>query len=102
MRVVYGLAATALLAFAIFEGAKHGWIATAAIVVGAIVFAMGIGATRAMQRWLENQFLPTTTLDPGLRNSITTAAGYIGYIAAAAITVSISAASASGLVIHSP
>lgn len=63
-------------------------VSLSTIVVGAIVFAMGIGATRAMQRWLENQFLPTTTLDPGLRNSITTAAGYIGYIAAAAITVS--------------
>jgi small-conductance mechanosensitive channel len=62
-------------------------VSLSTIVVGAIVFAMGIGATRAMQRWLENQFLPTTTLDPGLRNSITTASGYIGYIAAAAITV---------------
>ncbi|MDF1477866.1 DUF4260 family protein [Leifsonia sp. H3M29-4] len=36
MRVIYALAATALLAFAIFEGVKHGWIATAAIVIGAI------------------------------------------------------------------
>lgn len=63
-------------------------VSLSTIVVGAIVFAIGIGATRAMQRWLENQFLPTTTLDLGLRNSITTAAGYVGYIAAAAITVS--------------
>lgn len=63
-------------------------VSLSTIVVGAIVFAIGIGATRAMQRWLESQFLPTTTLDLGLRNSITTAAGYIGYIAAAAITVS--------------
>jgi potassium efflux system protein len=62
-------------------------VSLSTIVVGAIVFALGIAATRAMQRWLENQFLPTTALDPGLRNSITTASGYIGYIAAAAITV---------------
>lgn len=62
-------------------------VSLSTIVVGAIVFALGIAATRAMQRWLENQFLPTTALDPGLRNSITTAAGYVGYIAAAAITV---------------
>lgn len=62
-------------------------VSLSTIVVGAIVFAIGIGATRAMQRWLDNQFLPTTALDTGLRNSITTAAGYVGYIAAAAITV---------------
>ncbi|MCU4178774.1 DUF3772 domain-containing protein [Bosea sp. BH3] len=63
-------------------------ISLSTIVVFALVFGFGIAATRAMQRWLENQFLPTTSLDPGLRNSITTAAGYVGYIAAVAIAVS--------------
>jgi small-conductance mechanosensitive channel len=62
-------------------------ISLSTIVVGAIAFALGIAATRTMQRWLENQFLPTTSLDPGLRNSITTAAGYVGYIAAVAVAV---------------
>jgi small-conductance mechanosensitive channel len=62
-------------------------ISLSTIVFGAIAFALGIAATRAIQRWLENQFLPTTTLDPGLRNSITTAAGYVGYIAAVAVAV---------------
>ncbi|MCO5090118.1 DUF3772 domain-containing protein [Bosea sp. (in: a-proteobacteria)] len=62
-------------------------ISLSTIVFGAIAFALGIAATRAMQRWLENQFLPTTALDPGLRNSITTAAGYVGYIAAVAVAV---------------
>ncbi|MGX5736839.1 DUF3772 domain-containing protein [Bosea thiooxidans] len=63
-------------------------ISLSTIVVFAFVFALGVAATRAMQRWLDNQFLPTTALDPGLRNSITTAVGYVGYIAAVAIAVS--------------
>jgi len=63
-------------------------ISVSTIVVFALAFGLGIAATRAMQRWLENQFLPTTALDPGLRNSITTAAGYVGYIGAVAIAVS--------------
>ncbi|MBD3846121.1 mechanosensitive ion channel family protein [Bosea sp. SSUT16] len=63
-------------------------VSVSTIVVGAVVFALGIAATRTLQRWLDNKFLPTTHLDPGLRNSITTAAGYFGYIAAVAIAVS--------------
>lgn len=63
-------------------------ISLSTIVIGVLVFALGIAVTKAMQRWLENQFLPTTALDPGLRNSITTAAGYVGFIAAVAIAVS--------------
>ena len=63
-------------------------ISISTIVVFAFVFGLGVAATRAMQRWLDNQFLPTTALDPGLRNSITTAIGYVGYIAAVAVAVS--------------
>lgn len=36
-RIVYGIVALALLAFAVFEGVKYGWIATAALVIGGIV-----------------------------------------------------------------
>lgn len=63
-------------------------ISISTVVVFAFVFGLGIAATRTMQRWLDNKFLPTTSLDPGLRNSITTGAGYVGYIAAVAIAVS--------------
>ena len=63
-------------------------ISVSTIVVGAFVFGLGIAATRTLQSWLDTKFLPTTHLDPGLRNSITTAAGYLGYIAAVAIAVS--------------
>ena len=50
-----------------------------------LLFGLVIGAARILQRWLSNTFLPTTELDSGLRNSILTAAGYIGFFAAAAI-----------------
>ena len=54
--------------------------------IGALLlFGLVIAATRILQSWLSNTFLPTTELDSGLRNSILTAAGYLGFFAAAAI-----------------
>lgn len=60
-------------------------VSLSSIVVAILLFALGLAATRSLQRWLDGKFLPTTALDTGLRNSITTAAGYVGYAAAAAI-----------------
>ena len=55
---------------------------------GFALFGLGIGATRIVQRWLSSTFLPTTELDAGLRNSLETAAGYLGFFAAAALALS--------------
>ncbi|MGA0595762.1 DUF3772 domain-containing protein [Enterovirga sp. CN4-39] len=56
---------------------------------GALLLFVGvIGASRIIQRWLANTFLPTTELDAGLRNSIQTATGYIGFFGAAALALS--------------
>ncbi len=63
-------------------------ISLSSIIIAGLLFAAGLTATRSMQGWLEAKFLPTTQLDTGLRNSITTAAGYVGYIAAVALAVS--------------
>lgn len=63
-------------------------ISLSSIIVAGLLFAVGLAATRAVQRWLDGKFLPTTHLDTGLRNSITTAAGYLGYAAAVALAVS--------------
>lgn len=63
-------------------------ISLSSIVISGILLALGLAATRSIQGWLEGKFLPTTQLDPGLRNSITTAAGYVGTIAAVALAVS--------------
>jgi small-conductance mechanosensitive channel len=49
---------------------------------------VGVLATRAAQGWLRTQFLPRTSLDPGLQNSVGTIFGYVCIIAvvAAAMT----------------
>ncbi|SEG82748.1 DUF3772 domain-containing protein [Bosea lathyri] len=63
-------------------------ISLSSIIIAGLLFALGLTATRSVQGWLDSKFLPTTQLDTGLRNSITTAAGYLGYIAAVALSVS--------------
>jgi potassium efflux system protein len=63
-------------------------ISLSSLFVAGLLFAAGLTATRYFQSWLDDKFLPTTELDRGLRNSITTAAGYVGYLAALAIAIS--------------
>ncbi len=63
-------------------------ISLAGIVVALLIFGLGIAATRIVQRWLETAFLPATDLDAGLRNSIKTAFGYLGFFIAAALALS--------------
>jgi len=55
----------------------------AALLLALTSFAVGVVITRAVQRWLDNHFLPRTRLDLGLKNSISTGIGYMGYVAAA-------------------
>lgn len=58
-------------------------------ILGAIfVFVIGIFLTRAFQGWLQRRYLPQTPLDSGIRNSIVTGIGYIGFIAAGALSFS--------------
>jgi small-conductance mechanosensitive channel len=62
---------------------------TYSIVITALaIFAAIVVLSRVFQRWLEQRFLPTTAIDPGLKNSINTAAGYIGFILAAILALS--------------
>ena len=63
-------------------------ISFSAIAVAALVFTVGFIITRIIQRWLDTTFLPATDLDAGLRNSIRTAFGYVGVIAAGALAFS--------------
>ncbi len=75
---------------AAFFGVQIGGITISlAAVVGAIlVFVVGLVATRMVQRWLDDRYLPATRMDAGLRNSIRTAAGYLGFVLAAVLAVS--------------
>lgn len=69
---------------AVFFGFNVGdvTISLSSILLAALLFAAAFAVTRMIQRWLSNTFLPATDLDAGLRNSITTAAGYVGIITA--------------------
>ncbi|GGC78827.1 DUF3772 domain-containing protein [Chelatococcus reniformis] len=57
-------------------------------VIGAAgLFILAVLATRALQRWLSAKYLPVTGLDSGIRNSITTAVGYLGGFVAVALAL---------------
>ncbi|WP_321344173.1 DUF3772 domain-containing protein [Breoghania sp.] len=55
------------------------------IVIALVIFIVGLGVTRALQRWLEMSYLPHTRLDVGLKSSIRTGVGYVGVIVAGMI-----------------
>ena len=63
-------------------------ISLSSILLAALLFAAAFAVTRMIQRWLTNTFLPATDLDAGLRNSISTAAGYVGIITAGMLSIS--------------
>ena len=46
------------------------------------VLAIGIVLTRMVRGWLENSFLPTTSLDIGVRTSLVTGLSYLGILVA--------------------
>ncbi len=57
-------------------------ISISAVIASALLFAVALGCTRAVQRWLEVQYLPHTKLDSGLQNSMVTSLGYVGFVVA--------------------
>ena len=75
---------------AAFFGFKVGdvTISLSAIIIAGLLFAIGLTATKALTRWLDERFLPATELDTGLRNSLRTMVGYIGFVAALALSIS--------------
>ena len=62
-------------------------ISLGTIFAAAILLLLGLLATRAVQRWLERQFLPRTSLDPGLQHSVSAIVGYVGVIAVAGLAL---------------
>jgi small-conductance mechanosensitive channel len=57
-------------------------ISVTAILTAFAILFIGILITRGAQRWLNRSFLPRTTLEPGLQNSVSTIFGYAGVIVA--------------------
>ena len=72
---------------AAFFGVTIGGVTLSLSTVGlsCLVFALALVVTRVIKRWLDTTFLPATDLDAGLRNSISTAFGYLGLLVAAAL-----------------
>jgi len=72
---------------AIFFGFKIGdfTVSLAGIAFALLIFLAVIAATRGIQGWLENRYLPLTRLDSGLQNSIKTSLGYVGFLLALAV-----------------
>jgi len=60
-----------------------------AILTGVAFLMLGIAVTRGIQGWLDDRFLPRTRLDVGLKNSIRTAFGYVGYVLAVMLAFSV-------------
>lgn len=63
-------------------------ISLSTILLASGLFFVGYTVTVALRSWLNNKLLPTTKLDIGISNSISTVFGYIGFILAAVLGVS--------------
>ncbi|NML17940.1 DUF3772 domain-containing protein [Azohydromonas caseinilytica] len=53
-----------------------------------LVFALALAAFRVLQHWLAQRFLPTTSLDAGMRSSLVTLLGFVGLVVAVALGLS--------------
>jgi potassium efflux system protein len=65
-----------------FFGFKVGdiTISLSSILLAVVVFVIGLGLTRFVTGWLDRRILTPTEMDPGVRNSLRTAAGYLAVI----------------------
>ncbi len=74
---------------AAFFGFKVGdvTISLSSVLVAILIFTVAVACTRILQGWLEQEYLPNTHLDVGLRNSIRTSVGYIGFVLALALAL---------------
>ena len=58
-----------------------------ALLTAAVVLVVMLIVTRVVQRWLETELLPRTTIEPSLQLSIATIFGYIGAITAISLAL---------------
>ncbi|MFA5120063.1 mechanosensitive ion channel domain-containing protein [Zavarzinia sp.] len=69
------------------------------IFLGIAVFILALRLTRMVQRLLEKRILPQTRFDPGVQNSIKSAAGYAGATIGVVIAVSVAGINFSNIAI---
>lgn len=58
-----------------------------ALLQALLVLVLGLGAVRVLRRWLTSRYLPTTTLDAGMRASATSLFGYAGVVVVVALAM---------------
>ena len=58
-----------------------------AVVRAIMVFLLALGMFSLFKRWLDRRYLPTTAMDPGMRASVVSLAGYAGVVAAVAVAL---------------
>ena len=63
-------------------------LSLATVLTAVALFVVAIVFTQAVQRFLRLRYLPLTQLDSGIKNSLTTGVGYIGFVFAAALALS--------------
>ncbi|HSI49504.1 MAG TPA: DUF3772 domain-containing protein [Ideonella sp.] len=59
-----------------------------AVLQAVLVFLLASTVLRALKRWTMEEFLPTTSMDAGMRTSVTTLLGFIGTVIAIALSLS--------------
>ncbi|KAF1025553.1 MAG: Mechanosensitive channel MscK [Burkholderia plantarii] len=59
------------------------------LVNALVALAVGICVLRAIRRWLDHEFLPTLGMDPGMRASLVTLFGNLGYVLLVLMTLSL-------------
>lgn len=59
-----------------------------AIFSAVAVLAVGFIVLRVLKRWMETRYLPQTSLEPGMQNSLTTLLGYVGGVLVVAFALS--------------
>jgi len=53
-----------------------------------MVLIFGVIAVKLLRRWTQQNYLPTTRMDVGMRESVTSLLGYIGYVVVIALSLS--------------
>jgi small-conductance mechanosensitive channel len=59
-----------------------------ALLQALLVLVVGLGVVRVLRYWLANRYLPTTSLDPGMRASTVSLFGYAGVVIAVSLALS--------------
>jgi small-conductance mechanosensitive channel len=60
----------------------------AAVLQALVVMVVGLGVVRLLRYWLAERYLPTTSLDPGMRASTVSLFGYAGVVVAVSLGMS--------------